>query len=162
MEQIAGTTFDEAVKRHNKKASIKDALIEEAKNHTTTPRAYTYDSVRSLWTAEENMRMAMECVCEFIFEYYGIQPREYRNEKRMEQVGFIDEHKAIINQWYNVDQKITEFMDTKYGDEYKEKHWVPHETDNSVNVVQVANVLVENEMQRWDIKTGLENELEKI
>lgn len=139
----------EELKALKKKQSIKQAIMDKSMELQRRPRTRDADSLRKIGTNEDNIRIAMECVCELIFEYYGINPWEFRNAKRLEQVQMTEEHKHTINSWYNVDQKIMEFMDTKYGDEYKKQYGTPHEVDNSINIVDVPDHLVQRDMQQF-------------
>ena len=74
------------------------------------------------YNAEANIPLCMEVICELIFEFYGLNPWEYKNQTRLTQVGMSDEHKQTIDKRYDVDTKIADFMNTKYGDEYKKTH----------------------------------------
>ena len=161
MEHIAGTWYDEWLTAVMKKNAIKQSILDQAMKINLPPRKRTEHKLREIGTPDSNMRVAMECVCEYIFEYYGLVPREYKNQERLTQVNMSEEHKDIINRWYLwvVDQKITEFMDTKYGDEYKREHWVPYEEDNSINIIEIQAPL-ETNLDEWPISRPIDTQID--
>lgn len=139
------------------KADIRNFIINTSMNMQLKPRQWDINTLQ-MYNPQANIPLCMEVICELIFEFYGLNPWEYRNNKKLEQVWMSQEHKNTIDKRYDVDSKITEFVNSKYGDEYKKSHWVPLETDNEMNVVDVPAHLVNQDLNHFEIKTWVEPE----
>lgn len=121
MSIVGGAEHSDDSSRIVMKTNVKNFIISTSMENLLKPWEWTEQTIQR-YNPQANIPLCMEVICELIFEYYGLNPREYRNEKKMEKIQMAQHHKNTIDKRYDVNSKIAEFVGSKYGDEYKKTH----------------------------------------